>query len=129
MNPIDRLRHEIAGIDPSHSPSEDSYRWKLKRELELGGERLHETLLDVLASLCSASTKDERARELSRVVSELEPLHRDVIEAAILRLEDLQTESKQKADRAGERSLDDLSDHHAGKAKVYALLVDILDTL
>jgi hypothetical protein len=130
MDPIDRLKIEVAGFDQCHTPSEDGFRWKLKRELDAGGERLRDTLLDVLASLYySASSKTERERELSRVVSELEPLPVEVIEATILRLEDLQTESKQQADRAGERSLDDLSDHHAGRAKVYALLIDILDTL
>lgn len=129
MDPIDRLKIEVAGFDQCHTPSEDGFRWKLKRELDAGGERLRDTLLDVLASLYSASSKAERERELSRVVSELEPLPGEVIEATILRLEDLQTESKQQAERAGERSLDDLSDHHAGKAKVYALLIDILDTL
>ncbi len=130
MDPIERLLTEVAGFSSRDTPSAASLRWKLEQELQgTLDERVLRSLLDVLEDLYSRDSEDlgRRESEMRRAAKCLDDVSAEVVEAVVLRLDDLWGESREAAKRAGEKSFDDLAARHSEEAKVYQLLGDILD--
>jgi regulator of protease activity HflC (stomatin/prohibitin superfamily) len=125
MDPYNRVK-KLLGFSLLDDMEKEDVRWRVERELAEGDEMSRRDIAEALADFVS---RDDPKIRVTRAIAQLSKLPKEVVDAVYLRLDDLQVESAREATRAGERELDDLSSHHAGKSEAYSILNDLLEDI